>query len=62
MNQKATTGAGQIEDVVLPDTDALFGLELHRTTDGWSATTTGPHLPNEPLQRVSFLNDGTQNA
>lgn len=60
MNQKATTDAGHTEDVVLlSQDDALFGLELQRTTDGWTATTTGAHLPNEPLQRVAFI-DGTQ--
>lgn len=63
MNQVITGAVGQNEDVVLlSQDDVLFGLELHRTTDGWTATTTGPHLPNEPLQGVSFLNDGTQNA
>lgn len=60
MNHEATTGVGEhAEDVVLlSEDDALFGLTLHCTTDGWSATTTGPYLPNEHLQGVSFI-DGT---
>ncbi|WP_125777995.1 hypothetical protein [Antribacter gilvus] len=55
MNTKTTT-AGEHDGATVrlsPD-DALFGLELHRGQDGWTATTTGPHLPPVELTGVTY--------